>query len=98
MGGSSGPSKAELERQQKEKATLAANAAANAQIKTQTASKAATGAPSLIGGEERLGVADIAMIKENQAKAGRSPFGRGASILSGGIGETATGTKTLLGV
>jgi hypothetical protein len=97
MGGRSGPSKVELERQQAEQAKAAADKAANAAIGKGIASKEATGAASMIGKEDRLGLADVAMIRENQAKAGRSMFGRGATVLSGGIGETATGTKTLLG-
>lgn len=98
MGGSSGPSQYEIEQQQKEKAAAERAALLNREISTGIASKAATGSAANIGGEDRLGLADVAMIRENQAKGGRSAFGRGATVLSSGIGTTPTGTKTLLGV
>lgn len=98
MGGSSGPSA--YEREQQKKAAEAAQRAAlvNREISTGIASKEATGSAAMIGGEERLGLADLEMIKTNQAKGGRSAFGRAATVLSSGVGSTPTGTKTLLGV
>lgn len=93
MGGHSGPSKAELERQKQEAAT----AALNKEINEGIASKSATGTTSMIGGEQRFGTADLSMIKQNQELAGRSAMGRGAGILTGGVGSYISGTKTLLG-
>lgn len=98
MGGSSGPSQYELEQQRKEKAAAERAALLNREINTGIASKSATGSAEKIGGEERLGLADVEMIKENQFKMGRSAFGRGATVLTSGVGTTPTGTKTLLGV
>ena len=98
MGGSSGPSAYEREQAAKEKAAAERSALVNREISTGIASKAATGSAAMIGGEDRLGLADVEMIRTNQSRGGRSAFGRGASILSAGIGSTPTGTKTLLGV
>jgi hypothetical protein len=98
MGGSSGPSAYELEQQAKAKAEAQRSALLNREINTGIASKAATGSAERIGGEDRLGIADVEMIKTAQSRSGRSAFGRGATVLSSGIGTTPTGTKTLLGV
>jgi hypothetical protein len=98
MGGSSGPSAYEREQQAKERAAAERSALLNREINTGIATKAATGSAAMIGGEDRLGIADVEMIKTSQAKGGRSAFGRGASVLTAGIGTTPTGTKTLLGV
>lgn len=97
MGGSSGPSEYEREQQQKKIAEQQRAALVNREISAGIASKSATGSAAMIGGEERLGLADQTMIKENQARGGRSAFGRGATVLSSGVGSTPTGTKTLLG-
>lgn len=96
--GSSGPSQYEREQQQKQAEAAQRAALLNREISSGIASKTATGSAATIGGEDRLGLADQEMIKKNQALGGRSAVGRGATVLSEGIGTTPTGTKTLLGV
>jgi hypothetical protein len=88
MGGSSGPTKQDQERD----AANAAAVALSSEISAGVASKAATGTTALIGGEQRYGEGDVAMIRKNQDLTGRSAYGRGATVLAG-----APAAKTTLG-
>jgi hypothetical protein len=88
MGGSSGPTKEEKERDAANKAAVELSS----QITKDVAAKATTGTTALIGGEQRYGEGDISAIRKNQDLGGRSAYGRGATMLTG-----MAGTKTSLG-